>query len=90
MAATHLQDAEGHARPRPASAAGRVPRRAASSAPASEPTAIRVLKQAVRAGAARGRRRRRRPDSQIGKLKPKVPMKPTSTIGQISSGRPAT
>lgn len=29
-------------------------------------------------------------DSQTGKLKPKVPMKPTSTMGQSSSGRPAT
>ena len=27
-------------------------------------------------------------DSQIGKLNPNVPMKPTRTIGQISSGRP--
>ncbi len=28
--------------------------------------------------------------SQIGKLKPNVPTKPTRTIGQISSGRPET
>ncbi len=28
--------------------------------------------------------------SQIGKLKPNVPTKPTRTIGQTSSGRPRT
>lgn len=66
-----------------------LPRRAASSAPAREPAAISVLKSPY-VPASPWNTSLTNADRKIGKLNPKVPMKPTSTIGQISSGRPAT
>ena len=66
-----------------------VPRRADSSAPATEPTAIRVLSSPY-VPAPSWKTLSVKAVSQIGKLKPKVPMKPTSTMGHISSGWPRT
>ena len=66
-----------------------VPRRAASRAPTSEPPAIRVLSMPY-VPAPAWKTSSTKAVSQIGKLKPKVPMKPTRTMGHSSSGRPAT
>lgn len=64
-------------------------RRAASRAPAREPAAMRMLKYEY-IPAPPWKISSAKAVSQIGKLNPNVPTKPTRTMGQISSGRPET